>query len=176
MAKDICTADNSMHILIPRRLATIRFVSPTTQIAVRLLDENIFRLLDDENLLIVEIYNPDGSMYEIQSGVNAFYHYPKPGNSNELILIINGNFTQDGTYALKARGMDKDGNEVVIPYQINFQVFHKLGFGIQFYPNPVIHTMRINYVLFGPSGISDAELYIFNSVGKSVLSRNLRLK
>jgi hypothetical protein len=156
-------------------IANNQIVSPTTEISVQLRDENPYILLDEASLLSASIQQPDGSDFEIVLGDNAEIILPISSEANMLELVIHGNFVQEGIYRLTAFGQDKSGNKHSDAYQVNFQVYHEIGFGMRTYPNPVVNQLTIDYILFGEEVNENAEIYISNALGKTMLRGEVAL-
>ena len=151
-----------------------QIVSPTSEISIKLTDDNKFTLLNSADLITASIQQPDGSAWSITPGLNASYTFPQLGDENTMELLINGNFEQEGTYHLEAFGRDVAGNANQVAYKVDFQVFHKIGVGVRAHPNPVIERLLIDYVLFGETQ-EGAQLYVTNAIGKTVLVTDLTL-
>lgn len=148
-------------------------VSPESQIAVLLHDEDNSIPMDQPDHFRIKLEYPDNKIIGIDPNIQQNVRFiPTNVNSsvNEASMYIDGGLNQEGLYKLYVRAKDGNGNYTSETEEIiEFKVINESSISNVFnYPNPFSSRTRFVYTLTGSSSPEFYKIQIMTLSGKIV--------
>ena len=135
-----------------RRIIDQDIVPPNPQIAIQVVDDNEFLLLDDTSLVDIYLTWPDQSRERISFDRDDMqYTLAASGEDNEFRAVFQPYLSQDSVYLLEVYARDASSNPAGrLAYKVRFKVVHENRIShLLNYPNPFSTSTRFVYELTG---------------------------
>ncbi len=155
-----------------KHIINSEIVSPKPEIAISLLDENTFILLNDTTVLDIFIKKQGENAFKrISYSAGKLLFTPASSLAkNKASVVYNPDKLADGIYTLKIQGRDKSGNiNSANDYQIDFEVVNESAISSFYpYPNPFTTNMKFVFTLTGEKVPDKLRIQIMTMSGKIV--------
>lgn len=147
-------------------------ISAKPEIIVLLRDNNPFALLDDPSDFSIEIKKPEEDSWETipQNSPEFAFEPATDAGKNEARILYRPTFEENGTYQLRVKAADKEGNKSgQYDYTISFEVITDTRLSkLVNYPNPFTTSTRFAYTLTGSEPIVDYKIQVLTVSGRIV--------
>lgn len=147
-------------------------ISAKPEIIVLLRDNNPFALLDDPSDFSIEIKKPEEDSWETipQNSPEFAFEPATDSGKNEARILYRPTFEENGTYQLRVKAADKEGNKSgQYDYTISFEVITDTRLSkLVNYPNPFTTSTRFAYTLTGSEPIVDYKIQVLTVSGRIV--------
>ena len=158
-----------------RHITDGEYVSANPEIMLRLKDENKYLALNDTSGFLIYMYYPNDPTNPVQvSRSQADVTFIPAtnlnnGKNNEARIIFKPTLT-DGTYELRAQGIDRSKNDAgKYDYRIKFKVDSKPSItNVLNYPNPFSTSTQFVFTITGATIPEQLIIQIFSASGKVV--------
>ena len=158
-----------------RHITDGEYVSSTPEILLRLKDENKYLALNDTNEFLLYLYYPNAPTTPVlvdlqQSDITFIPADPSNLSRNNEARLIYKPTLQDGTYELRAQGIDRSRNDAgKYEYRIKFKVDSKPTIThVLNYPNPFSTSTQFVFTITGQQVPDKLMIQIFSASGKVV--------
>lgn len=150
-------------------------VSAKPEIKISVKDENPYLALSDSTVLDVELVYPDGTVIPVNYTDGYVTFYPASNNNdlsvnNEASIVMNPDFSQDGTYQLRVFGRDVSNNHAgSVNYEISFYIINQSMISNMLnYPNPFTTSTQFVFNLTGSEIPDNIKIQVMTVTGKVV--------
>jgi hypothetical protein len=145
-------------------------VSPNTLITISLVDDNLYMVLDNPDLIRATLKHPDGRIDSLHHFSEQLWFYPSSKAGEKAILEYQAKDLPSGIYTLSVNAMDQAGNwSGGKPYIINFKVIRESSISnIYPYPNPFTTATKFVFTLTGDRVPDYMKIQIMTVAGKVV--------
>lgn len=158
-----------------RHITDGEYVSNQPQILFRLRDENKFLALDDTSAFLIYMFYPNDPTNPVlltknQPDVTFIPADPSNLTRNNEARLIYAPTLPDGTYEIRAQGIDRSKNDAGrYDYRIKFVVDSKPSItNLLNYPNPFTTSTQFVFTVTGTEVPDNLRIQIFSASGKVV--------